>query len=157
MGQKELLERVLNAGLCTNCGACVNLCPYSACYKDNTVIIDTCDRSEGRCYAFCPRTPTDLQALRETVFDMGDFTPELGPLKGFYMTRAADEQVRSSSQHGGTVTTLISLALKEGLMDAAGIAEDAGNFLPAGGAGQDVLGVQRRGKSKFVVSPNVAG
>ncbi len=156
MGQKELRERVLDAGLCTDCGACVNLCPYAASYQDHTIFIDPCEREEGRCYAFCPRTPTDLQALRESLFDRGDFTPELGPLKGFYMTRAADEQVRNSAQHGGTVTALISLALSESMIDAAVIAEDPGNFLPEGVAVQDARGVQRRGKSKFVVSPNVA-
>ena len=156
MGQKELRERVLDAGLCTDCGACVNLCPYAASYQDHTIFIDPCEREEGRCYAFCPRTPTDLQALRESLFDRGDYTPELGPLKGFYMTRAADEQVRNSAQHGGTVTALISLALSEGLIDAAVIAEDPGNFLPEGVAAQDAWSVQRRGKSKFVVSPNVA-
>ena len=156
LGQKELKDRVLDAGLCTDCGACVNLCPYVASYQDHTILIDSCDREEGRCYAFCPRTPTDLQALRESLFDRGDWTPELGPLKGFYMTRAADEQVRKSAQHGGTVTGLISLALGEGMIDAAVIAEDAGNFLPESVAVQDVLSVRRRGKSKFVVSPNVA-
>jgi coenzyme F420 hydrogenase subunit beta len=155
-GQKELREKVLDAGLCTDCGACVNLCPYAASYQDHTIFMDPCDREEGRCYAFCPRTPTDLQALRENLFDGGDFTPELGPLKGFYMTRAADEQVRKSAQHGGTVTALISLALGEGMIDAAVIAEDPGNFLPEGVAAQDARSVQRRGKSKFVVSPNVA-
>jgi len=155
-GQKELREKVLDAGLCTDCGACVNLCPYAASYQDHTIFIDSCDREEGRCYAFCPRTPTDLQALRESLFDRGDFTPELGPLKGFYMTRAADEQVRNSAQHGGTVTALISLALGEGLIDAAVIADDPGNFLPEGVVAQDARSVQRRGKSKFVVSPNVA-
>ena len=156
MGQKELREKILDAGLCTDCGACVNLCPYAASYRDHTIFIDPCDREEGRCYAFCPRTPTDLQALRESLFDRGDFSPELGPLKGFYMTRAADLQVRNSAQHGGTVTALISLALGEGMIDAAVIAEDPGNFLPEGVAAQDALSVQRRGKSKFVVSPNVA-
>ena len=156
MGQKELRERVLDAGLCTDCGACVNLCPYAASYQDHTIFVDPCDREEGRCYAFCPRTPTDLQTLRESLFDRGDFTPELGPLKGFYMTRAADEQVRNSAQHGGTVTALISLALGEGMIDAAVIAEDPGNLLPEGVAVQDVRSVRRLGKSKFVVSPNVA-
>ena len=155
-GQKQLREKVLDAGLCTDCGACVNLCPYAASYQDHTIFIDPCDREEGRCYAFCPRTPTDLQALRESLFERGDFTPELGPLKGFYMTRAADEQVRNSSQHGGTVTALISLALDEGMIDAAVIADDPGNLLPEGVAAQDARSVQRRGKSKFVVSPNVA-
>jgi coenzyme F420 hydrogenase subunit beta len=156
LGQKELKEKVLDTGLCTDCGACVNLCPYAASYRDHTIFMDPCNREEGRCYAFCPRTPTDLQALRESLFDREDWTPEVGPLKGFYMTRAADEQVRNSAQHGGTVTALISLALGEGLIDAAVIAEDTGNFLPEGVAVQDVWSARRRGKSKFVVSPNVA-
>ncbi|MDH4267593.1 MAG: 4Fe-4S binding protein, partial [Deltaproteobacteria bacterium] len=57
-GQKGLRQQVLDAGLCTNCGACLNLCPYHTAYQDNTILIDTCDREEGRCYAFCPRTYT---------------------------------------------------------------------------------------------------
>jgi len=32
-GQQELRERVIAAGLCTGCGACINLCPYFRSYK----------------------------------------------------------------------------------------------------------------------------
>ena len=155
-GQKELQQRVLDTGLCTNCGACVNLCPYAAAYKDHTIILDACGREEGRCYAFCPRTPTDLNALRDQLFDPADFTPELGPLKGFYLTRAGDESVRRSSQHGGTVTTLITLALEEGLIDTAILAEEGENFLPRGVAVQKGSEVKKQGRSKFVVSPSLA-
>ncbi|MDI6755692.1 MAG: Coenzyme F420 hydrogenase/dehydrogenase, beta subunit C-terminal domain [Thermodesulfobacteriota bacterium] len=155
-GQKELREKVLDAGLCTNCGACLNLCPYHASYQDNMIIIDSCDREEGRCYAFCPRTYTDLQSLRQNLFNPDEFTPELGPFKGFYMTRAADPKVRRSAQHGGTVTALLSLALQEGLIDAAVIAEEGGTFLPAGFVAKTPLEVVQRARSKFVVSPNVA-
>ena len=91
MGQKELREKVLSTDLCTNCGACVNICPYFAAYKDRTIIMDQCDREEGRCFAFCPRTFTDLEALRQLLFGPADLTPELGSLKGFYMTRSADD------------------------------------------------------------------
>ena len=155
-GQKELQKRVLDAGLCTNCGACVNLCPYAVSYKDNTIILDPCGREEGRCYAFCPRTPTDLEALRKQLFNPVDITPELGPMKGFYMTRAADESVRKASQHGGTVTTLIALALEEGLIDTAIVSEEGEDFLPQGVVVQKGSEVKKRGKSKFVVSPNLA-
>ena len=155
-GQKELRERVLDAGLCTNCGACVNLCPYAASFKDNLIIVDQCDREEGRCYAFCPRTPTDLQSLRQTLYEPGDLTPELGPFKGFYLTRAADQRVRQAAQHGGTVTTLISLALQEGLIDTAVVAESGGNFLPEGVAVQEAAKLRKLARSKFVVSPNLA-
>jgi len=155
-GQRELQKRVLDTGLCTNCGACVNLCPYAASYKDNTIILDLCGREEGRCYAFCPRTPTDLEALRKQLFNPAETTRELGPMKGFFMTRAADESVRKASQHGGTVTTLITLALDEGLIDTAILAEQGEDLLPQGVAVQKGRDVKRRGKSKFVVSPSLA-
>jgi coenzyme F420 hydrogenase subunit beta len=99
MGQKELQKNVIETGLCTNCGACVNLCPYAVAYKDHTIILDPCGREEGRCYAFCPRTPTDLETLRRR-YDDKDLTPELGALRGFYLTRAADPEIRKSSQIG---------------------------------------------------------
>jgi coenzyme F420 hydrogenase subunit beta len=156
MGQKALKERVLDKSLCTNCGACINLCPYTAIYKDQTVLLDACNREEGRCYAFCPRTPTDLQALQEQLFAAQDITPEVGALKGFHMTRAADPQVRKAAQHGGTVTALIKLALEEGIIDTAIVAEEGGDFLPSGKAVKDLAEIPRRGKSKFVVSPTLA-
>ena len=155
LGQKELQERVVGTGLCTNCGACVNLCPYMVSYQDHTIILDSCGRGEGRCYAFCPRTPTDLETLRRR-YEPREFTPELGPFKGFYLTRAVDPEVRKSSQHGGTVTTLVSLALEEGLIDTAVLAEEGESFLPQGIAVQRVAEVKKRGKSRFVVSPNLA-
>jgi coenzyme F420 hydrogenase subunit beta len=155
LGQKELQERVVGTGLCTNCGACVNLCPYMVSYKDHTILLDPCGREEGRCYAFCPRTPTDLEALRRR-YEPREFTPELGPFKGFYLTRAVDPEVRKSSQHGGTVTTLVSLALEEGLIDTAVLAEEGERFLPQGIAVTRVAEVKKRGKSRFVVSPNLA-
>jgi coenzyme F420 hydrogenase subunit beta len=131
--QKELKAQVIEAGLCTNCGACVNLCPYAASYQDNLVLLDTCDREEGRCYAFCPRTPTRLDALRKSFFAPEDLTPELGSVKGFYLVRSADERVRKGAQHGGTVTTLLSTALRNGLIDTAVVAQSGANLLPQGG------------------------
>jgi coenzyme F420 hydrogenase subunit beta len=156
MGQEGLKEQVLDRGLCTNCGACVNLCPYFVSHRDKMIIMDHCDRTEGRCYAFCPRTLTDLDGLRRELFDPSDLTPELGPMKGFYITRAVDEEVRSAAQHGGTVTTLMALALKEGLIDAAVLAEDPGELLPQGVVVTDPAELVRHAGSKFVVSPTVA-
>jgi coenzyme F420 hydrogenase subunit beta len=155
LGQKELQGGVVGKDLCTNCGACVNLCPYLVSYQDQTIILDSCGREEGRCYAFCPRTPTDLELLRRP-YGPRHLTPEIGPIKGFYLTRASNPEVRRSSQHGGTVTTLVSLALEEGLIDTAVLAEEGENFLPRGIAVQKVAEVRRRGKSRFVVSPNLA-
>jgi len=156
MGPRTLKERVLDPLICTNCGACVNLCPYLVAWKDKTIFLHQCDREDGRCYAFCPRTPTDLDALREKLFDPEDLTPELGSVKGFYMSRAADERVRNAAQHGGTVTTLITLALQEGLIDVCVIAEEGEGGLPHGMRVSDPSSVREHAKSRFVVSPTVA-
>ncbi|MCJ7833764.1 MAG: 4Fe-4S binding protein, partial [Deltaproteobacteria bacterium] len=115
MGQKELQEKVLKAHLCTGCGACVNLCPYQASYQDEVIMLHSCDLKEGGCFAFCPRTPTDLEALKKNLFDPKDLNPEVGAVKAFYIARANEASIRSGSQHGGTVTALMALALQEGL------------------------------------------
>lgn len=155
-GQKELQEMVQNAQLCTGCGACVGLCPYQVIYNDQTIVLHPCDLKEGRCYAFCPRTPTDYEALRKQLFDEADLTPELGAVKGFYIARAADKQLRGQAQHGGTVTALLTLALQEGLIDTAIVAEDTEDFQHHGVAVSDPGEIKKRGKSKFIVSATVA-
>jgi coenzyme F420 hydrogenase subunit beta len=155
-GQNELDETVIRAGLCTGCGACVNLCPYQATYRDKTVTLHPCDLARGRCYAVCPRTPADLVALRATHAAGTDWTEELGPVQGFYVTRAADTGIRSSAQHGGTVSALMALALREGLIDAAVLAGEGEGLLPQAVTIQDPEAAGRSGKSRFVVSPTVA-
>jgi len=154
-GQKELRAEVQDAGLCTGCGACVNLCPYYATSRDKTVVLDVCDRAAGRCYAFCPRTPTDLEAIRQQLFEPQDLTPELGAVKGFYLTRATDADIRSVAQHGGTVTALMSLALAEGIIDTALLAEGGGSDLPSGVAVRHASEVAKLAKSKFIAAPMV--
>jgi coenzyme F420 hydrogenase subunit beta len=155
-GQKELNEKVKDTRLCTGCGACVNLCPYQRYYEDKVIAIFPCDIDAGRCYAFCPRTPVDLEGLRGQLFDRGDLTSEVGAVKGFYITRAGNKKVRENAQHGGTVSTLMALALKEGIIDTAVMADTGKSLLPAPISESDAKRVARHGKSSFVVSPGVA-
>ena len=114
-GQKELEEQVLGTGLCTGCGACVGLCPYQAIYHDRTVVLHACDLAQGRCYACLPADADGPgRPARADSIDEADCTPELGAVKGFFITRATDEGIRRRAQHGGTVTALMALALREG-------------------------------------------
>ena len=53
------------------------LCPYQQFHHDCTTVIHYCDRGEGRCSAYCPRSPADLNGLRAALFDPADLTPEL--------------------------------------------------------------------------------
>ena len=75
-GQTWIKNQVMDQGLCTGCAACVGLCPYQGFYRDQTAIIHECDRTWGRCSAYCPRGQVDLNGLRQAMFDPGHITPE---------------------------------------------------------------------------------
>jgi coenzyme F420 hydrogenase subunit beta len=156
MGQKDLKARVQDAGLCTGCGACVNLCPYQVFHHDRTIILNHCDIESGRCWAFCPRTPADLETMRRIISDGSDYMPEIGPVRAFYIVRAKNARLRSRSQHGGTVSALMRLALQEGIIDAAVVAQGGERFLQEPVTVQRPGDVQKRAKSRFIVSPTVA-
>ena len=86
--QSHVSSSVIDTGLCTGCGACVGLCPYLRSHRGDTVMLFDCDREDGRCRQYCPRTQTDLDGLNQALFDAADMTPEIGAFKGLYMTRA---------------------------------------------------------------------
>jgi coenzyme F420 hydrogenase subunit beta len=118
-GAKELLDEVINTGLCTLCGACSGSCPYLISYKGRMVLMDNCNLSEGQCYQYCPRTHVDMDALSREVFNVPYDEQPMGIYKEVLIARSADLHTREKGQYGGTVTTLISLAMKEGLIDKA--------------------------------------
>jgi coenzyme F420 hydrogenase subunit beta len=156
-GSQGFLKRyVLDEGLCTGCGACVNLCPYQVIYHDRTVQLHQCDLQDGNCYTFCPRAPADLSALKKNLFESGDLTPEIGAVKGYYFSRAVDHELRAVAQHGGTVSTLMELALGENLIDSAIISAQNQELMQSGAVVSDKDAIRKNAGSKFTVSPTVA-
>ena len=158
----ELERKVVDTGICTNCGACQGMCPYWKSFEGRTFVDYDCDRAEGRCKYFCPRMPADLDALREKLYgkDGCEFIPELGPFRALYLTRAADPEIRKNAQHGGTMTALVELALKEGLIDAAVLSKAAaaadGTLDPAGCLVTDPAEVRNCSGSSFQIPPTLA-
>jgi coenzyme F420 hydrogenase subunit beta len=154
--QKLLKNDVLDAQLCTGCGACVGLCPYQAIYNDRTVQLHYCDLTEGKCHAYCPRTPTDFESLRQLLFDAKDLTPEIGAVKAYYLARAVDPEIRTVAQHGGTVTALMEMVLAEGLIDTALVSADDNQYLRYGTKAADKKTLRESAGAKFIVSPMAA-
>ncbi len=154
--QAKLKKSVLEQSLCTGCGACVGLCPYQVIYRDRTVQLFDCDLQDGKCHAFCPRTPADYDAMRQTLFDADDLTPEIGAVKSFYLTRAANPELRKCAQHGATVTALMELAMKEGMINAAIVSGRSEDGEQEGKIIEIPEELRRYAKSKFTVSPTVA-
>jgi len=156
-GSQGFLKRnILDEGLCTGCGACVGLCPYQVVYHDRTVQLHNCDLENGKCYAFCPRTVTDLAALRKLLFEPDVLTPEIGAVKGYYFSQATDPELRKIAQHGATVTVLMELALAEGLIDSAIVSSRNQDFMQNGVIANDGGALRKNAGSKFTVSPTIA-
>ncbi len=129
-GSKELVEEVIGAGLCALCGACAGTCPYLRSFEGRIVQMDECTLSEGRCYQYCPRTYTDMDAVSQGTFGVPYAGDELGVVREVLMARSADGAVRDKGQYGGVVTTLMSLAMSEGLIDAAVVTEAGAGEMP---------------------------
>ena len=118
-GPSELVEDVLKKELCIGCGACVNLCPYFKNYKGKTAMLFPCTLSRGRCFAFCPKTEVDLDVLATCFWNTPYEGSPLGKYDRVLMARAGKKMDKAAYQAGGTVSALITLALEEGLIDAA--------------------------------------
>lgn len=117
-GISELFEEVINKGLCAGCGACITGCPYIVAHRGRIVVLDKCTGTDGDCYKHCPRTSLDFDAVSEAVFGEAYRGGELGQVAQVIMARAKDPEILKRGQDGGTVTSLLALALEEGLIEA---------------------------------------
>ncbi len=148
--------QVIRPGLCTGCGACQGMCPYWGSAGGRTVCYFDCERKDGCCQQFCPRMPTDLEALRRRFFQAEDILPEIGPFRSLYLTRAADSSIRRNAQHGGSMTALVELALQEGFIDAAVLTRSQGGLNPEGVLAAAAEDIRACSGSSFQIPPALA-
>jgi coenzyme F420 hydrogenase subunit beta len=117
-GSKELFSEVIDKGLCAYCGACAGGCPYLTAYRGRIVLMDNCTLTDGQCYQYCPRTYTDMDAISQQILGLPYAGDEIGTARQVLMARSTSPRIRKRAQYGGTVTTLLSLALAEGFIEA---------------------------------------
>ena len=149
-------SQVIQEGLCTGCGACQGLCPYWDSAQGRTIAYFDCARTDGRCQRFCPRMPTDIAELRKQAFGQEKVLDGIGPFRSLLLARAADPQIRAGAQHGGVVTALCELALKEGLIDAAALTHAHGALDPEGMLVTDPEKVRECSGSSYQIPPTLA-
>lgn len=121
-GARELQEDVLAKGLCINCGACVGLCPYFKSYRGTIGMIANCTLAAGRCHAHCPKAEVDLEQITTGLMGKAYDGAPLGHYLSIAKARAG-ENIRGKGrfQNGGTVSALLALALKTGMIKAAAL------------------------------------
>ena len=152
-GMGELFKEVIDKGLCALCGACIGDCPYTVFYRGKIRMLDFCNREEGHCYGYCPRTHTDLDAINNKLFGVPFDGAEIGTVKDVFMARSRDAKVRSKAQYGGTVTSLLLLALESGLVDAAITTKTGEDRLPEASVARTGTEVMAGAGSSYMAYP----
>jgi len=154
-GSKELAEDVLAQELCIGCGACVNLCPYYKNYQGKTARLFPCDLAKGRCHAYCPKAEVDFDELSHHIRGVPYDGSPLGGYLRVLAARAGKKMRSTSFQGGGTVSALIAIALKSGMIDAAALTGRQG-LTPVAALVTDWREVVTYATSKFMAAPTLA-
>ncbi|MBN2160214.1 MAG: Coenzyme F420 hydrogenase/dehydrogenase, beta subunit C-terminal domain [Spirochaetes bacterium] len=154
-GPHELLGGVFDRDLCIGCGACVSLCPYFKSYKGKTSMLFPCTRSEGRCFAYCPKIEVDLDDISRAMFGEPYAADSLGRYRSVHIARAGKNVGSGTFQAGGTVSGLVMHALKTGSIDAAVLTGRNGlNPVPA--VVTDINEVAKHATSTYTAAPTIA-
>lgn len=154
-GPSDLQTEVLAADLCTGCGACLGHCPYLKTLGERVTFIHECPRTEGRCYAVCPRTGLNPDALDRQVFGAPRRDGLLGCYEALYWARALDPEVSARGQYGGVTTALAALALVSGTADAALLTRGGPTRMPEPVVARDRVAVLAAAGTKYTACPTL--
>jgi coenzyme F420 hydrogenase subunit beta len=154
-GLQALEEKVLAPGVCIACGACISLCPYLRSFLGRVVKLHDCDLPEGRCFAYCPRTHVDLDALHRDIFGIPYRDVEMGPVRRVWMARARDPFWRERAQTGGVVSALMDAALQRGMIRAGLLTRRDRDLLPRGKIVRNREAIRACAGSGYVSGPTL--
>ncbi|MFB0568752.1 MAG: Coenzyme F420 hydrogenase/dehydrogenase, beta subunit C-terminal domain [Nitrososphaeria archaeon] len=125
----DLLEEVIQPGLCARCQGCVSFCSAGelnalrigedevSAYVDKEKCL-----KDGICYLICPRT-TDLDKDLKERFD---WRPPIGTYRSVTSARTTDPEVRQVCTDGGVVTSLLDFLLGRNLAGGAVVSRKTG-------------------------------
>lgn len=155
-GGKELREEIQDKGFCTLCGLCVGRCPYIKNLEDRIAVVFPCGIEEGKCYAACPRTFTDWDAVEKQVLgDVDGRDPFIGRYTQVLMVRGTKPELIQNRQDGGTVTTLIATAMKEGLIRGAVLTGSSDGISPEAMLVTDLADLGQTAGSKYIAATSL--
>lgn len=130
---KDMMNDVVDAGSCCECGSCVLVCPHNVIeYIDNkpkqtakaSAEFDFCGISEGVgcdvCATVCPRLWPREDHLKDALFkDDRPYEDIFGVYRHIFVARTKRSELKETVQDGGVVTALLSWAKSSGEIDGA--------------------------------------
>jgi coenzyme F420 hydrogenase subunit beta len=127
----NLIQEVLEPGLCHRCGACVAFCSsinYGALELDPEGRPRYSDKENciegGLCYACCPQ----IDELAEETKSSVGWTAPIGRVTDISIARATDSAIRDYATDGGVVTALLVDLFQRNRIDVAVVARPVGPF-----------------------------
>lgn len=157
--EETLLEKVVSKETCMGCGACVFVCPYSCLEysEEKPKLAKKCEVC-GICPTACPRYEWSSADLEKLVFGRERKPNEdFGIYQHLVLAQTIDKDIKPSCQDGGVVSTLVSFALKNGIIDGALLSGLHGNkpFYPVPKLATAQEEVLKCAGTRYTYSPNL--
>jgi len=157
--EETLLEKVVLTENCVGCGACVLVCPFGCLeyFEQKPKLVKKCEVC-GICPRVCPRYEWSLSDLEKLVFGKERKPNEdFGVYQRLVLAQTTDKDVMPSCQDGGVVTTLITFALKNGIIDGALLSGLSTNkpFYPVPVLATTLEEVLKCAGTRYTYSPNL--
>ena len=154
-GQCELIDKVINQGICVTCGACVGLCPYFDYFDGKVVVMDRCHSDTWRCLQLCPMVDCDDTSLNMITGHTDQAAP-IGPFEKIFIARAKEKEIREKAQYGGSVSALIIYAMEKGLIKSAVLTDKGKENSPSGFIAREKSEVLNFAGSRYTASAALA-
>jgi len=128
----NLESRIINSGFCTFCGACEAACPVHAI----TIVDDKVDHFDCSqhiescpiCYEICPHSEELVSESLKFVSESPKKREGLGYYRRILLAQAADPELRKLGHGGAIVTTLLTNAIENGVIDSAIVSQAETNI-----------------------------
>jgi len=157
--EESLLEKVVSKELCAGCGACVLVCPFTCLeyQEEKPGLVKKCEIC-GICPRVCPRYDFSQATLEKLVFEREKKPEEaFGVYRRLVVAQTNDDNIRRVCQDGGVVSSLLTFAMKNEIIDGAivsGTSEDRPLF-PTPKLATTPLEILECGGTRYSYSPNL--
>jgi coenzyme F420 hydrogenase subunit beta len=157
--EDALASKVIAAGKCVNCGACVIVCPFNCLeYTEERPRLTKECKICGICGQACIQYDSSQAQMERFVFNRERKPNEtFGIYRRLTVARTKDDKILKASQDGGVVTTLLLFALKSKLIDGAivsGTNKDK-PFLPIPKLATTRTEIMESAGTRYSYSPNI--
>ncbi len=155
---EQFRKDVIEAGICSGCGACVVLCRalggnvlgYDQIESSLPIVknAEACTGC-GLCYSVCPRFEEFEPPREERAED--DF---IGEFRRFEILRATDPEIQEYAQNGGVVTEILKFLMESHYIDGAIVSTVSDDWLPHPRVVHNFEELKESLGTRYSVSPN---